>query len=220
MTKVVSQPLGTTLTWSIHASRDVAHASLRDRDCSVVPGCTQAPRVLAGARSSPTGSGWLEPWGQLQHAPCIRDFPGRALIMAPTHDQCSFSTAWNHLDLVHPRLKGRGSCFSKGQGLLGGTRLRPGTSGDSRGSVESHRLERIEEIINKGSKRRSSKQQCWSPMSVSNSGCYTFPTAYLHLVVFDYNHVGVHSSCLHLEPQVQQSILPLSGNSTEFRGPD
>ncbi|KAK9169407.1 hypothetical protein Syun_001547 [Stephania yunnanensis] len=58
MTKVVTQPLGTTLTWSIYASRDVAHASLRDKDCSVVLGCAQALRVLAGAWSSLTGSGW------------------------------------------------------------------------------------------------------------------------------------------------------------------
>ncbi|KAK9083973.1 hypothetical protein Scep_030444 [Stephania cephalantha] len=39
MTKVVTQPPGTTLTWSIHASGDLVHVSLRDRDCLVVSGC-------------------------------------------------------------------------------------------------------------------------------------------------------------------------------------
>ncbi|KAK9087207.1 hypothetical protein Syun_029601 [Stephania yunnanensis] len=57
MTKVVTQPLVTTLSWSIHASKDVAHVSLRDRDCSVVPGCAQALRVLAGARQVPPTRG-------------------------------------------------------------------------------------------------------------------------------------------------------------------
>ncbi|KAK9159870.1 hypothetical protein Syun_006211 [Stephania yunnanensis] len=52
MTKIVTQPLGTTLTWSIHASRDVVHASLRGRDCLVVPGYAQALWVLVAARSS------------------------------------------------------------------------------------------------------------------------------------------------------------------------
>ncbi|KAK9167281.1 hypothetical protein Scep_002472 [Stephania cephalantha] len=53
----------------------------------------------------------------------------------------SYPTAWNRLDLVHPRLKGLDPRFSKGQELLGGAWPCPGTRGASRGSVESHRLE-------------------------------------------------------------------------------
>ncbi|KAK9135491.1 hypothetical protein Syun_014821 [Stephania yunnanensis] len=84
MTKVVTQPLGTSLTSSIHASRDVAHASLRDRDCSVVPGCAQAPRVLAGAQSSPTGSGWPDHGSEgLALAWCPKHARGSSLLLCP-----------------------------------------------------------------------------------------------------------------------------------------
>ncbi|KAK9088836.1 hypothetical protein Scep_027918 [Stephania cephalantha] len=46
---------------------------------------------------------------------------------ASAHDQGSYPTAGNRLDLVHPRLKGLDPRFSKGQELLGGAWPCPGT---------------------------------------------------------------------------------------------
>ncbi|KAK9104906.1 hypothetical protein Scep_021750 [Stephania cephalantha] len=82
MTKVVTQPLGTALTRSPHSSRDVVHASLRDRDSLVVPRSAQALRVLAGARSvrvPPARGGW-------HHGPSM----GLALAWCPRHARRSF----------------------------------------------------------------------------------------------------------------------------------
>ncbi|KAK9088837.1 hypothetical protein Scep_027919 [Stephania cephalantha] len=46
---------------------------------------------------------------------------------ASAHDQGSYPTAGNRLDLVHPHLKGLDPRFSKGQELLGGAWPCPGT---------------------------------------------------------------------------------------------
>ncbi|KAK9083429.1 hypothetical protein Scep_029900 [Stephania cephalantha] len=46
---------------------------------------------------------------------------------ASGHDQCSYPTAGNRLDLVHPHLKGLDPRFSKGHELLGGAWSCPGT---------------------------------------------------------------------------------------------
>ncbi|KAK9166204.1 hypothetical protein Scep_001395 [Stephania cephalantha] len=80
----VTQPLGTALTWSIHASRVLIHVSLRDKDCSVVSGHAQAPGVLAGARSSPTGWGWPDHGSEgLALAWCPRHARGSSLLPCP-----------------------------------------------------------------------------------------------------------------------------------------
>ncbi|KAK9162226.1 hypothetical protein Syun_003128 [Stephania yunnanensis] len=66
-------------SWRESLLKDVVHASLRDRDCSVVRGCAQAPWVLAGTRSSPIGSGWPD-HGQISldcmflESQCIIDY--------------------------------------------------------------------------------------------------------------------------------------------------
>ncbi|KAK9133122.1 hypothetical protein Scep_012650 [Stephania cephalantha] len=179
MTKVVTQPLGTALTRSPHSSRDVVHASLRDRDSLVVPGSAKVLRVLAGARSVrvpparggrhhgpsmglalawcprharsgqgsyPTALLPLQPPGSITAstawsiATCLGHFR-TCLGHASSHDQGSYPTARNCLDSVSPLLKGRGPCFSTGQGQLCGAWVRPGASGASGArSFESHRL--------------------------------------------------------------------------------